>query len=112
MEITYRTGDYYGDGSTNHIWETRDEDGSVIGELYVDTDRHEIANIEVDEGHRGEGIALALYETAAAQMDVFHAPAAHRSLEGDAFAQAVGGPTVAPYPCDCYACTAIDEEGE
>lgn len=112
MEITYRTGDYYGDGSTNHIWETRDEDGAVIGELYVSTDRHEIMNIEVDESHRGEGIARALYETATDQMEVFHAPAAHRSPEGDAFAEAVGGPTVAPYACDCYGCNAIDEEDE
>lgn len=105
MEITYRTGEYYGDGTSYHIWETHDEAGSVIGELYVSTTRGEIMNIEVDEAHRGEGIARALYETAAAQMDVYHAPVAHRSPEGNAFAEAVGGPVVEPYPCDCHGCT-------
>lgn len=109
IELTYRTGDYYGDGTSNHIW-TAAIDGDTVGELYVSTDRGEIMNVEVDEAHRGAGIARHLYETAAARMDVYHAPAAHRSPEGDAFAEAVGGPTVEPYPCDCYVCTAIDEE--
>lgn len=111
IEITYRTGDYYGDGTSNHIW-TANADGDAVGALYVSTDRHEIMNIEVDEVHRGEGIARSLYETAAGQMDVYHAPEAHRSPEGDAFAQAVGGPTVEPYPCDCTGCTTITEEDE
>lgn len=107
--ITYRTGDYYGDTSSNHIWETHDTDGTLIAELYVSTDRHEIMNIEVTETHRGQGHARALYETASKQMDVYHAPAAHRSPEGNAFAEAVGGETVAPYPCDCYACNSLED---
>lgn len=109
LTITTRTGDYYGDGSSNHIWETHDSNGTLIAELYVSTDRHEIMNIWVDEDHRGEGHARTLYETAAAQMDIFHAPAAHRTPEGDAFAKAVGGPTIAPYPCDCYACNTLED---
>lgn len=103
METTYRTGSYYGDSSTNHIWETHDN-GTLVAELYVSTDRLEIMNVEVTAAYRGEGHARHLYETAAAQMDIYHAPVAHRSEEGNAFAEAVGGDTVAPYPCDCYGC--------
>ncbi|MFF8618299.1 GNAT family N-acetyltransferase [Streptomyces sp. NPDC015350] len=108
--IRYRTGSYYGMPGTHHIWETAGEDGSVIAELYVSTDRAEIANVWVHEGHRGRGRARALYETAVARMEIFHAPAAHRTVEGDAFAAAVGGPVVAPYPCDCRTCDRTDEE--
>lgn len=110
--IEYRTGDYYGDSGAYHIWEARDEDGQVIGELYVANSNHEIMNIQVAEAHRGQGIARALYETATTQMDIYHAPVAHRSIEGNAFAEAVGGPTIDPYPCDCYGCTHADDEEE
>lgn len=109
LTIATRTGDYYGDGSNNHIWETRDSDDTVIAELYVSTDRHEIMNIWVHEDHRGEGHARRLYEAAAAQMDIFHAPEGHRTEEGNAFAEAVGGETVALYPCDCYACDSLED---
>lgn len=100
--ITYRTGDCYGDGSTNHIWEIADTRG-VVAELYVSTDRGEIMNIETRQDRRGEGLARALYTAATATMPVYHAPVGHRTEEGDAFANAVGGPTI-EYPCDCYAC--------
>lgn len=109
MEITQRTGDYYGDGTSNHIWETTDADG-IAAELYISTDRHEIMNIWTREDRRGEGLARALYQHAATQMDIYHAPAAHRTQEGDAFAEAVGGPTVNTYPCDCHACSLQDPE--
>jgi predicted GNAT family N-acyltransferase len=108
METTYRTGSYYGDNTQNHIWETR-EDGELVAELYVSTDRNEIMNIWTAEDRRGEGLARDIYETASTQMDVFHAPAAHRTPEGDAFAEAVGGDTVAPYGCDCHACTYTED---
>jgi GNAT superfamily N-acetyltransferase len=109
LTITHRTGDYYGDASTNLIWETSDADETVIAELYVSTDRHEIMNVWVDEDHRGEGHARALYETAVGQTQIFHAPTAHRTPEGDAFAEAVGGETVAPYACDCHACDPLED---
>jgi GNAT superfamily N-acetyltransferase len=108
LTITTRTGDYYGDGSSNLIWETHDLDGTLIAELYVSTDRHEIMNIWVDEDHRGEGHARRLYETATATTEVFHAPAAHRTPEGNAFAEAVGGDTIT-YPCDCHACDTLED---
>jgi hypothetical protein len=103
METTYRTGSYYSDDTHNHIWETRDGD-QLIAELYVSTTTHEITNIWTAENRRGEGLARALYTTACAQQTVLHAPAAHRTPEGDAFAEAVGGDT-AEYDCDCAACT-------
>ncbi|WP_328313070.1 hypothetical protein OG432_24325 [Streptomyces sp. NBC_00442] len=109
LTITTRAGDYYGDGSSNHIWETRDADGELIAELYISTDRNEIMNIEVNEDHRGEGHARALYQAASSQIPVFHAPVAHRTAEGNAFAEAVGGETVAAYPCDCHACNFTEE---
>lgn len=106
--ITRRTGDYYGDGSTNHVLEIHDSDG-LAAELYVSTDRHEIMNIEVRKDRRGEGLARVLYEAAAAEMTIYHAPAAHRTEEGDAFARAVGGPTI-DYDCDCAGCAATEED--
>src|SRR5690606_12150820 len=112
--ITYRTGQYSDTDPVSHIWEAC-EGGQVIGELYVSVERGEILNIWVDPARRGEGIARRLYEAATAQMTtaqmtVYHAPVAHRTPEGDAFARAVGGPT-AEYDCDCYGCT-FDEDEE
>lgn len=111
-EITYRTGDYYGDTITRHIWEITDESG-VAAELYVSIETGEIMNIEVREDRRGEGLARALYETATQTVEVFHAPEGHRSPEGHAFAEAVGGDTIT-YDCNCDACDpyANNEEDE
>ena len=46
MQITHRTGTYYTETTPMLIWEAT-EDDAVIGELYVTTDTHEIAQIEV-----------------------------------------------------------------
>jgi GNAT superfamily N-acetyltransferase len=108
MAVQHRTGDYYGDGTRNLIWEFRDEQG-VAAELYVSVENREIANIETRADRRGEGLARRLYEAAAGQTTVLHAPVAHRTDEGNAFAQAVGGP-IADYPCDCFGCTCDDED--
>jgi hypothetical protein len=101
--VEYRIGDYYGDGTNNHIWRLCDTDG-IAAELYVSTDRHEIMNIDVRQDRRREGLARLLYETAAATIPIYHAPVAHRTPEGHRFAEAVGGPTIDPYACDCAAC--------
>jgi GNAT superfamily N-acetyltransferase len=89
-EITTRTGDYYGDGTSNLIWEIRDEDG-VAAELYVDAEHRMIMNVEVREDRRGEGLARDLYEAAAATGDIYHVPAWGCTPEGLAFAEAMGG---------------------
>ncbi len=108
METVYRTGSYYGDATQNHIWENRDN-GELVAELYVSTSTNEIMNIWTTEDRRGEGLARALYDTALAQQTVLHAPAAHRTEDGNAFADAVGGDT-AEYDCDCAACTCDEDE--
>lgn len=105
--IYQRTGDYYGDGTNNLIWEITDEQG-IAAELYVSADRHEIMNIEVRRDRRGEGLARALYEAATSETTVYHAPVAHRTEEGDAFARAVGGETIS-YPCDCAGCDTTED---
>lgn len=110
METTYRTGSYYGDATQNHIWETRDA-GALVAELYVSTTTSEIMNIWTAEDRRGEGLARAIYDTASTQMTVLHAPVAHRTPEGDAFAEAVGGET-AEYDCDCAGCSPADDEDD
>jgi hypothetical protein len=106
--VTYQVKDYYGDGVAHHVWEVADADG-IACELYVSLDRLEVMQIETREDRRSEGLARLVYETAAAQMAIVHAPVAHRTVEGDAFAHAVGG-DVAEYVCDCAACDTTDDE--
>ncbi len=88
--ITTRTGDYYGDGSNNLIWEVTDETG-LAAELYIDATHRMIMNIEVRCDRRGEGLARDLYETATATGVIFHVPAWGCTVEGLAFAEAMGG---------------------
>lgn len=91
MEITYSTGTYYGEAEIMHRWFAV-IDGEQVGELYVAIDTEIIMNVEVDEAHRGEGIARALYVAADAQLaELKHAPAAACTPEGLAFAEAMGG---------------------
>lgn len=104
--IAYRTGTYYGEAEVMHIWEAI-EDGEMIGELYVTQDTLEIAQIEVNADRRGEGIARSLYEAAYEQMGcIYHAYAAHRTDDGAAFAEAMGGEEIeecAVEHCCCQA---------
>jgi GNAT superfamily N-acetyltransferase len=88
--IAYEIGTYYGEADLLHTWKIADDQG-VAAELYVSIETGEIMNIEVRKDRRGEGLARALYEAADAQVTVYHAPASHRTPEGDAFANAVGG---------------------
>ncbi len=90
-EITYSIGQYYSEAGDNHRWFAI-ADGERIGELYVDMTTEVIMNVEVDEAHRGEGIARALYEAADAQLaGLKHAAAWGCTPEGAAFAEAMGG---------------------
>lgn len=89
-EITTRRGDYYGDSSDCLIWEVRDAEG-IAAELYIDAEHRMIMNVEVREDRRGEGLARDLYEAASATGTIYHVPAWGRTLEGDAFAEAMGG---------------------
>lgn len=92
-DITTRTGDYYGDGTTNLIWEIVDDQG-VAAELYVDPTILVVMNIWTREDRRGEGLARALWTAATTTHAVCHAPEWARTPEGDGFAKAVGGDTI------------------
>jgi hypothetical protein len=99
--ITYRTGSYYGDATSNHVFEITDAAG-IAAELYVSVERLEVMNIETREDRRCEGLARTLWEAANDRLgEVFHAPVAHRTFEGNAFAEAVGGESV---DCDHGCC--------
>lgn len=89
-----------------HRW-TISEDGETLSELWVSIETGEIMQVETVESHRGEGLARALYEQAAREIEIFHAPVAHRTFEGDCFAQAVGGESL---PCTHGCCISDDEE--
>ena len=103
-EITYSTGTYYGEADILHTWKISDDQG-VASELYVTMDTLTVANIETREDRRGEGLARALWEAATAQMAVVHDLPGHRTPEGDAFAEAVGGDSATEcHIAGCYAC--------
>ena len=106
MTTTYRTGTYYDETEQMHIWEITDDQGTVA-ELYVDFDHHEIMNIEVREDRRGEGLARQLFETADAQIGIYHTLDAHMTPEGHAFFEAVGGEQVTECHITHCACTEI-----
>ncbi|RBP66456.1 acetyltransferase (GNAT) family protein [Brevibacterium sanguinis] len=103
--IEYTTGPYYTEVGDYHRWFAV-ENGERIGELYVTIDTETISNITVNEDRRGEGIARALYEAADARLDnLLHDLPAHRTPEGDAFAQAMGGEEATECHIDYCVCS-------
>jgi len=108
--ITYRIGSYYGDATVNHIWEIADEQG-VASELYVSIEDAEVMQVETREDRRGEGLARQLWDAANAQLGtVYHSLPAHRTPEGDAFANAVGGESVTECHIAACCCTELDDD--
>lgn len=69
--------------------------GETVSTLWVAIETGEIMQVETPTRHQRNGYAGRLYRAAAAEIDIFHAPAAHRTPEGDAFAHRVGGPEMA-----------------
>jgi hypothetical protein len=103
--IAYTTGTYYGEADPMHIWTITDEQG-LASEMYVRQADLVIANVETREDRRGEGLARSLYEAAPAQIDgIVHDLPAHRTPEGDAFAQAVGGDDATECTIDHCVCS-------
>lgn len=90
MNITITTGTDNGLSYTR--WEMTDGD-AFVGMIDVHTSGL-ILNIEVANAYRGEGHARTLYETAAAEVALYHVPAWGRTPEGEAFAEAMGGDTM------------------
>jgi hypothetical protein len=66
-------------------------DGETVSELWVAPETGEIAQVETPSRYQRLGYASALYRAAAAGETIWHAPAGHRTPEGDRFAASVGG---------------------
>ena len=77
------------DGLDAIVW-TLTVDGVTVAHLDAHTSGL-ILNVEVDEAHRGEGHARALYEHADTERGLYHVPSWGRTGDGDGFAQAIGG---------------------
>lgn len=93
-QITYAIAAYSDADDPAHRFQAVTDDGEIIAELYVDPDTLIIANIETRPAYRREGIATALFAAAENQLpEVLHARPAHRTPEGDGWADAVGGDT-------------------
>ncbi len=69
-------------------------DSRTVSTLWVDIETGEICQVETDREHQGNGYASALYRQAATEIAIFHAPEAHRTYEGNRFAESVGGETL------------------
>lgn len=70
---------------------------TIDGEQVAFLDAHTsglILNVEVNDDHQGEGIARALYEHADDTQGLYHVPTWGRTLEGNGFAEAMGGDTM------------------
>ena len=68
----------------------------VDDDLLIDAGTRKVENVETLTTYARQGLASALWVAANAEGECFHAVEHHRTPEGDAFAQAVGGETIAP----------------
>lgn len=88
-------------------------DGTAASFLDIDTTTRKVTNVETLDAYTRQGLARSLWVAANAEGECFHAVEHHRTPEGDAFAQAVGGETIAP-ELDiidvCSICSADDDD--
>ena|SRR5690554_5588063 len=92
--ISYAVAAYPGETTDQHRFQAITDTGDIASELYVDMTTLIIANVETASAYRREGIATSLFEAAEAQLpEVLHARPAHRTDEGNAWADSVGGDT-------------------
>ena len=83
-------------------------DGQQVSHLDIDGQSRMVWNVETADGFERQGFARMLWEAANAEAECFHALDHHRTAEGDAFARAMGGETIAPeddYIDVCCICT-------
>ena len=84
--------------------------------LLIDADTRKVCSVETADGYTRQGLARSLWVAANAEAECFHAVEHHRTPEGDAFAQAVGGETIAPeldIIDECFICCGdLDDEDE
>ena len=91
-------------------------DGIEASFLDIDATTRKVTNVETLDAYTRQGLARSLWVAANAEAECFHAVEHHRTPEGDAFAQAVGGETIAP-ELDvidvCFICCGdLDDEDE
>ncbi|UTX53272.1 hypothetical protein [Leucobacter aridicollis] len=94
--------------TTGAIAYTYTIDGIEVSELVLDVDTRKVINVETLAKYQGEGFARALWDHANTEAEAFHALEHHRTPEGDAFARAVGGETIAhedDFVAECSICT-------
>lgn len=112
LTVEHSIGDYRGDGTTAERWlildptGTTDDPHGIVAGLWVDLDTREVLQVEVYPDRRREGLATRLWAEATRTSTVLHAPAAHRTPEGDAFARAGGGDSA---PCT-HGCCSSEED--
>jgi len=86
-------------------------DGEQVSYLAVTAEHRVVENVETASGHERRGYARMLWEHANAEAEVLHAQEHHRTAEGDAFAQAMGGESAdeaTDYIDVCCICTGDD----
>jgi len=71
-------------------------DGIEASFLDIDATTRKVTNVETLNAYARQGLAHSLWTAANAEGECFHAVEHHRTPEGDAFAQAVGGETIDP----------------
>ena len=92
--ISYAIAAYSAQDEPAHRFQAITTNGDIASELYVDQTTLVIENIETAPAYQREGIATALFEAAEKQLpQVLHARPAHRTEEGNGWAEAVGGDT-------------------
>ena len=87
------------------------EVSAQTGRLAVTAEHRVVENVETASGHERRGYARMLWEHANAEAEVLHAQEHHRTAEGDAFAQAMGGESAdeaTDYIDVCCICTGDD----
>ena len=87
-------------------------DGESVSTLTLDAGTRLVLNVETARDHQRNGYARALWAAANADATCYHAIEHHRTDEGDAFANAVGGETIDPaddFEPSCSICTADDD---
>lgn len=83
-------------------------DGEQVSNLDIDAQTRMVWNVETAAGHERRGYARTLWDAANTEAECFHALEHHRTFEGDAFAEAMGGETIdeaAGYVAECCICT-------
>lgn len=90
-------------------------DGVEASFLDIDAETRKVTNVETMDAYLRQGLARSLWDAANEEAECFHAVEHHRTAEGDAFAQAVGGQTISAeldHIDECGICCTIEDDEE